>query len=71
MPQRFVVLFLFVGGGEIGNDSWIGAGAIILNGLTIGEGTVIGAGTVVTKDVEPYTIVVGNPAHKIKEIQKV
>lgn len=44
---------------------------IILNGLAIGEGTVIGAGTVVTKDVEPYIIVVGNPAHKIKEIQKV
>ena len=71
MPQRFVVLFLFVGGVKIGNDSWIGAGAIILNGLTIGEGAVIGAGAVVTRDVEPYTIVVGNPAHKIKEIQKV
>lgn len=56
---------------KIGNDSWIGAGAIILNGLTIGEGAVIGAGAVVTKDVEPYTIVVGNPALKIKEIQKV
>ena len=59
------------GGVKICNDCWIGAGVIILNGLTIGEGAVIGAGAVVTKDVEPYTIVVGNPAHKIKEIQKV
>ena len=57
------------GGVKIGNDCWIGAGAIILNGITIGEGAVIGAGAVVTKDVEPYTIVVGNPAHKIKDIQ--
>lgn len=57
------------GGVKIGNDCWIGAGAIILNGLTIGEGAVVGAGAVVTKDVEPYTIVVGNPARKIKDIQ--
>ena len=57
------------GGVKIGNDCWIGAGAIILNGITIGEGAVVGAGAVVTKDVEPYTIVVGNPAHKIKDIQ--
>ncbi len=52
-----------------GNDCWIGAGAIILNGITIGDGAVIGAGAIVTKDIEPYTIVAGNPAHKIKEIQ--
>ena len=57
------------GGVKIGNDCWIGAGAIILNGITIGDGAVVGAGAIVTKDVEPYTIVAGNPAHKIKEIQ--
>lgn len=57
------------GGVKIGNDCWIGAGVIILNGITIGDGAVVGAGAVVTKDVEPYTIVVGNPAHKIKDIQ--
>ncbi len=57
------------GGVKICNDCWIGAGAIILNGITIGEGAVVGAGAIVTKDVEPYTIVVGNPAHKIKDIQ--
>lgn len=53
----------------IGDDCWIGAGAIILNGVTIGTGAVIGAGSVVTKDVEPYTIVAGNPAKKIKDVQ--
>lgn len=50
------------------NDVWVGAGAIILNGITIGEGAVVGAGSVVTKDVEPYTIVAGNPAKKIKDV---
>ncbi len=62
-------MFIFDGGVKICNDCWIGAGAIVLNGITIGEGDVVGAGAVVTKDVEPYTIVVGNPAHKIKDIQ--
>lgn len=57
-------------GVKICNDSWIGAGAIILNGVTIGEGAVIGAGSVVTKDVEPFTIVAGNPAKKIKDVPK-
>lgn len=47
---------------RIGNDVWIGSRAIIMNGLTIGDGAVIGAGAVVTKNVEPYSIVVGVPA---------
>jgi acetyltransferase-like isoleucine patch superfamily enzyme len=49
----------------INNHAWIGARAIILPGVTIGEGAVIGAGSVVTKNVDPYTIVAGNPAKYI------
>jgi len=45
---------------------WVGARVIILPGVTIGEGAVIGAGAVVTKNVNPYSIVVGNPAKHIK-----
>lgn len=50
---------------EIGNDVWIGAGSIILDGVSIGDGAVIAAGSVVTKDVEPFSLVAGVPAvHK-------
>lgn len=48
---------------------WIGAGATILPGVTIGENSVVGAGSVVTHDVEPNTIVAGNPARVIKHIK--
>ena len=51
----------------IGDRVWIAYRAIILPGVTIGEGAVVGAGSVVTKDVEPYTIVAGNPARSIKK----
>jgi virginiamycin A acetyltransferase len=50
----------------IGNDVWIAANVVILRGVTVGDGAVIGAGAVVTKDVEPYSIVAGVPARKIK-----
>lgn len=45
---------------------WIGAGAIILKGVTIGTGAIVGAGSVVTRNVAPHTIVAGNPARVIK-----
>jgi maltose O-acetyltransferase len=51
----------------IGDRVWIGYGAIILPGVKLGEGAVVGAGAVVTKDVDPFAIVAGNPARKIGE----
>ncbi|MBR5068525.1 MAG: hypothetical protein IKX25_03920 [Bacteroidales bacterium] len=53
---------------HIGRRAWIGVGAIILPGVTIGENAVVAAGAVVTKDVAPNTIVGGNPAKFIKNI---
>jgi acetyltransferase-like isoleucine patch superfamily enzyme len=50
----------------IGHDVWIGTGAIILSGVTIGHGAVVAARAVVTKDVPPYAIVGGNPAKIIR-----
>jgi phosphonate metabolism protein (transferase hexapeptide repeat family) len=50
----------------IGHDVWIGHGAIIMPGLLIGDGAVVAAGAVVTKDVEPYAVVAGVPATRIK-----
>lgn len=46
--------------------AWIATGAIIMPGITVGEGAVVGAGSVVTRDVEPWTVVAGNPARKVK-----
>jgi maltose O-acetyltransferase len=48
--------------------AWIGAGAIILPGVTIGTGAVVAAGSVVTKDVAPRMIVAGNPARKLRSV---
>ena len=53
---------------RIGKNAWIGAGATILPGVTIGDNAVVGAASVVTKDVAPDTIVAGNPARFIKHI---
>ena len=50
---------------RIGDDVWVGAGAIILKGVNIGSGAVVGAGAVVTKNVAPSVIVAGNPAKEI------
>ncbi|CAL8469943.1 g9485 [Coccomyxa elongata] len=54
----------------IGDNVWIGGGAIILGGVTVGGGASIGAGSVVTKDVEPWTVVAGNPARLIRRIEQ-
>lgn len=51
----------------IGNDVWIGNTAAIMQGVKIGDGAIIGTNSLITKDVEPYTIVRGNPAKEIRK----
>lgn len=53
---------------HIGKSCWIGAGAVILPGVTVGDGSVIGAGSVVTKDIPPNVVAVGNPCRVLREI---
>jgi len=50
----------------IGNDVWLGDGAMVLSGVTVGDGAVIGARAVVARDVPPYAIVAGNPASVVR-----
>ncbi|MBZ0173613.1 MAG: CatB-related O-acetyltransferase [Phycisphaerales bacterium] len=51
----------------IGDDAWVGAGCIVMAGVTIGTGSIVAAGAVVTKDIPPYEIHGGVPAKKIKD----
>ena len=53
---------------KIGNNVWIGMGAIILKGVHIGENSVVAAGSVVTKNVPPNVVVAGNPAQVVKSL---
>ena len=59
-------LLPFKGDTVIGNDVWIGQNAVILPGVQIGDGAIIGANSVVGRDVEPYSIVIGNPARLLR-----
>lgn len=59
--------FLPAGDTVVGNDVWIGSEAIVMPGVTIGHGAVIGTRALVARDVEPYTIVGGNPARPIRK----
>lgn len=51
---------------NIGHDVWIGANVLILAGIQIGNGSIIASGSIVTKNIDPYSIVAGNPAREIK-----
>lgn len=55
---------------KIGNRVWIGIAATVLSGVTIGENAIVGSGSVVTHDVEPNTVVAGNPARVIKRLDE-
>jgi acetyltransferase-like isoleucine patch superfamily enzyme len=58
------------GGITLEDDTWLGYGVIVLDGVRIGKGAIIGAGSVVTKNIEPETIAAGNPAKVIKKRNK-
>ncbi|NDP22041.1 MAG: acyltransferase [Paludibacter sp.] len=66
-PGKLITESHFEADITIEDDVLIGAGVIILPGITIGKGAIVGAGTVVNRNVEPYTIVGGIPAKKIKD----
>jgi acetyltransferase-like isoleucine patch superfamily enzyme len=51
------------------DDVWLGGSVVVLPGVTIGRGSTVGAGSVVTRDVEAYTVVAGNPARLIRRLQ--
>ncbi len=53
---------------HIGKNCWIGAGSVILPGVTVGDGSVIGAGSVVTKDIPSGVVAVGNPCRVLRKI---
>ena len=53
---------------HIGNNCWLGAGVIVMPGVTIGDNTVIGAGSVVTKDIPSGVVAVGNPCRVLREV---
>ena len=53
---------------HIGRNCWLGAGVIVLPGVTIGDNAVIGAGSIVTKDIPPNVVAVGNPCRVLREI---
>ena len=59
--------FPYKGDTEIGNDVWIGSNATIMPGVKVGDGAIIATNSTVTKNVEPYTIVGGNPAKPIRK----
>lgn len=55
---------------RIGSNVWIGFDACVLPGVTIGEGAIVGARSIVVEDVEPYTIVAGNPARVVRRLNR-
>ena len=67
-PELRAQVYQFTKPIRIGNNVWIGAGAVVLPGVTIGDNTVIGAGSIVTRDIPANVVAVGNPCRVVREI---
>ena len=70
LPELRKQVYQYNASVKIGRNCWIGAGAVILPGVTIGDNVVIGAGSVVTKDIPENVIAVGNPCRVLREINE-
>lgn len=70
LPELRELVYQYNAPVHIGRNCWIGAGAIIIPGITIGDNTVIGAGSIVTKDIPANVIAVGNPCRVLREINE-
>ena len=54
----------------IEDDAWLARGSMVMKGVRVGQGAIVAAGAIVTQNVEPYTIVAGNPAKKVAEVPR-
>ena len=70
LPELREKIYQYNASVKIGRNCWIGAGAVIVPGVTIGDNSVIGAGSVVTKDIPPNVVAVGNPCRVLREINE-
>lgn len=68
LPELRAQIYQYNAPVRIGENCWIGAGAILLPGVTVGAGTVVGAGSVVTRDLPPDVVAVGNPCRVLRSI---
>lgn len=68
LPELRAQVYQYNAPVRIGENCWIGAGAILLPGVTVGAGTVVGAGSVVTRDLPPDVVAVGNPCRVLRSI---
>ncbi len=68
LPELRRMAYQYNASVRIGKNCWIGAGVVIVPGVTIGDNTVIGAGSVVTRDIPPNVVAVGNPCRVMREI---
>ncbi len=70
LPELREKLYQFNLPVHIGKNCWLGAGVIVLPGITIGDNSVIGAGSIVTKDIPPNVVAVGNPCRVLRQIDE-